>query len=237
MQASVTQILESLTDAQSESYKHSVQYLINSGEQSLPSLLGALLMDKYTSIRPIIIQIIQRIGESTSIDCAIPVFLGFLKDANKPIFKTAFNALLTMGDKVVYYALDILTYYWSDDMWVLNTCALLERMDSGQLDILIPELLHLARIGTKENCLDESAIGVLKKIGSPKANVAVPLLGEKLLLSDRNDLRLASIEALQNMDPSIVKPLIPILKECLLDKSDTIRSSTQNLLIKLESPD
>lgn len=234
METSFISLLDELIAPQPDLQKSASLSLIALGEKALPCLIGALEMEKYASAWPMILQIIQQIGIKSSIDDVIPLLLRCLKDSNKPIYKAAFNLLLTMGDSVIYSARDILAYSWSDDSWIQNTCTLLKEIDSKHLDILTSELLHLLKIGTEKNNLDEYAIGVLRNIGSPKANNALPILREKLLVSDREDLKQASIEALQSFDPLVVRPFIPVLKECLLDDSEVVRSSAQRVLASLE---
>jgi len=234
METPITSLLEGLVDTRSEQKERAFLSLLTLGDQALPCLIGALSMKKYAPAWPLLIQIIQIIGTHASIDDAIPPLLRFLKDSNKPIYEVAYKSLLTMGDVVLYNARDILAYCWSDDVWIQEVCVLLTNMNTVHLDMLVPEILHLFEIGTDENCLDEHVIDLLCKIGSPKANAVVPLLQEKILSRNRESIRHASIEALQYFDPSIIRPLIPLLRECLSDPSEAIRSSAKKVLEALD---
>jgi uncharacterized protein YbaR (Trm112 family) len=223
-------LLDDLADSQPQKSERAYQALVAQGEKELPCLIGALVMKKYESIREQILQVITNIGKDYPIEDVIPVLLLFLKDSNRPIYHPTYETLLHMGEKVVYNAYDILTYGWSDDTWVYNVCSLLLNVNSEHLGILVTPLLHLLEIGTEDNCLDESAIALLGKIGSPKANVAMPFLREKILGQNREDIRLASIVALQSFDPSTVQPFAPDIEKCLIDDSEEIRNSARKLL-------
>jgi len=206
------------------------QRLIALGEHSLPCLIGALEMKEYQTAWPEIIQLIMQLRDSPKSANVIPVLLRLLKDANDSIYGLAFESLLHMGDNVVYAAHDILAYCWSNDSWVQNTCALLKRIESGYLDILLPQLLHLLKLGSDDNYLDEYAMGPLCKIGSPKANVAIPLL-TKIVTSQRNeDIRLSAIEALVSLDSGSSVEVDWALQSVLTDSSLRIRDAAQQAI-------
>jgi len=233
MEAFNFSLLEHLISDQPQRQEEATRALIALGERAIPCLIGALEMSDYQQAWPRIMQIIQQIGGPKS-RSAVPVLLTFLKDGNKPYYGPAFQTLLQMGESVVINAHDILTYCWSDDSWVQGVCVLLERMDSIRLDMLLSALLNLLRIGTDENCLDESAIGPLCKIGSPKADAAIPLLIEKIDSSRGDDIRLAAMEALPRFDPQAVQVAVPVLQNALADPSEQVRDEARKVLDWLE---
>jgi hypothetical protein len=226
-------LLEDLIDPLPQKREDAFNALVALGNQALPCLIGALEMRKFAPAWEKIIQIILQIKNDESSNDIIHVLLQFLKDPNKPIYKVAFEALLTMGDAVIYNIRDILAFYWSDDSWIQGVCALLIKMNSPSIDILVPNLLRLYKIGSDENCLDEYVIDLLCKIGSPMADGVIPLIPEKILGKNRESIKEESILALQYFDPGVVRPLVPILKECLSDPSEIIRSGAQNVLESL----
>jgi HEAT repeat protein len=222
-------LLEQLINDQSERQQEAIQELIALGEHALPCLIGALEMSKYQQAWPRIMHIIQQIGGPKSLD-VIPVLLRFLKDSNKPPYEPAFETLRQMGERVVNSVHDILVYCWSDDSWIQGVCALLEEIDSVDLDVLLSGLLHLLEIGTDENCLDEYAIGPLRKIGSPKADAAIPLLIERIDSRRSEDIRMAAMEALTSFDLQTAQDAIPTLQAVLADPSERIRNEARKVL-------
>jgi HEAT repeat protein len=234
MAASDILLLDLLLSDQVVERQEAIQRLIALGEHSLPCLIGALEMKEYQAAWPEIIKLIMKLRDNPKNINVIPVLLRFLKDANDSIYGLAFESLLQMGDNVVYAAHDILAYCWSDDSWVQNTCTLLKRIDSAHLDILLPQLLHLLEVGSDDNCLDEYAMGLLRKIGTPKADAAIPLLA-KIVISQRNeDVRLLSIEVLSRLDLQSSEEIISALQSVLVDPSMRIRDAAQRAIDQIK---
>ena len=63
---------------------------------------------------------------------------------------------------------------------IQENCVLLEQIGSPTIAVLLPELLHLLAIGTDANYVYEYALGLIRKIGSPKANAAIPIISKKI---------------------------------------------------------
>jgi HEAT repeat protein len=129
----------------------------------------------------------------------------------------------------------MLNYYIEDieesAYYTQGICQFIEEKMKPELRIsLLPELLQLLKLGTDENCVDEYALWALRKIGSPQADAVIPILREKILSQRKEYIRCKAIEALADFDPSVVRPLIPVLQDCLQDDSQKIRDSARKIL-------
>lgn len=232
-------LIQDLLDDQPTTRAVAAKTLLALGESAMPCLIGMLEMAEYQQAWPVIIQIIQEIGSPIN-STAIPALMRCLQDSHKPHYSLAYSTLLQMDQwHVVYSAHDILTYWWSDESWVQGVCNLLAEppIDSSRLEMLLPSLFHLLRIGSDENCLDESALGPLCKIGSPQADPALPLLAEKIASQRVEEVRLAVIEALLSFSAQAAMTTVPALQAALSDPSAPIRTATQRVLNWLQKSD
>lgn len=233
----IIEMLESLLDPKSSKYDDAVRYWRGLREQALPCLIGALGIKKYSTAWPEIINIIRGMRTSSSISALIPILFRFLKDSNKPIYNIAFDGLKEMGDAVIYEARDILAYNWSDDSWVQNTCALLLEIESVNQEILIPDLVKLISIGTKQNPIDEPAFSVLCNIKSPKINAVIPLLANKFAEVNRDEFKIFILENLPRFDKNAIRSISPsIIDGSLLLNSELLQTKVRDFWVWLNSP-
>lgn len=238
MKSIVSELLQSLDSVKSsDEVDQIVEQIAEIGEPALGDLLAysKLLYSKpgrYLTI----MRIIQKIGYPAN-SAAIPFMIDHASDINSNGWEVAMTTLIEIGDPVIPEVRDALLFYsrnldeYHDAIQGLAT--FLKLMGSPTIDPLLPELLYLLEAGTDENYVDEYALWPLRKIGSPKADVALVQIGKIISSKRSRHIRKAAIEALMDFDHSATRFLLPVIKECLADDEEIIRKSAKEVLNKL----
>jgi hypothetical protein len=237
MSSSTSRRIKNLQEAKSaDDVDKVIDALVQIGQPAIPELLQyAKSPERRRWI--LVMRIVQKMGYPAN-KSAMPFIVSQASNLNSPNWNIALSMLKEIGEPAIPEVRDTLSFYSQDcDEYhpeIQGLCTLLEQMGSPVIDSLVSDLLYLLETGTDENFVDEYALWPLRKIGSPKANAAVPLLRDKILSRRKPHIRQVSIEALQDFDPSIVRTLVPILCDCLADDSPAIRASASKILSVLE---
>lgn len=237
---SISQLILALDQAQSpEQVTQLEKSIAEIGESAVPELLQ---YSKQLYPRPgrriVIVRILQKMGYPAN-QSAIRYLVTQASNTNSSGWDIALKTLIDIGKPVIPEIGDALQFY-SQDLFeyhpeIQGLCILLEKMGSPVIDSLLPNLLQLLEAGTDEDYVTEYALWPIRKIGSPKADVAIPTLGQ-IISSKRDDkIRISSIDALDEFDISATRSIIPVLKECLDDESESVRDSAQKILEKINS--
>jgi hypothetical protein len=168
---------------------------------------------------------------------AIPFMVTHASRINASGWEIAIEVLKEIGEPIIpevhaafeFYVRDVYNYR----IEIQGLCILLEQMSSSKIDAILPDLLLLLEFGTDENHVDEYALAVIRKIGSPEADVAIPYLGKIISSRREKRIRKKSIDALTNFDISAIRFLRPILEKCLSDPEDEIHHSAKSVLNRL----
>lgn len=214
-----------------------VDQISNIGEAAIPELLQyAMTLYPWHRKLTVLMRIFQKMGYPAN-RSAIRVMVGETSNINSSGWEIALNTIKEIGGPAIpevqaalrFYAQDLDTY----NLEIQGLATLLELMDSPTIDSLLPDLLTLLEAGTDENHVDEYALWPLRKIGSPKADVALTHIG-KIIASRRNTaIREAAIDALHDFNYSAIRSLVPILKRCTFDDEEAIRQSAEKVLTAL----
>lgn len=241
MDDTISRLIEELDRAKTPDEEDKViSGLAEVGSSAIPGLLQWMRSrPPRASRRETVMRVLQRMGYPAN-RSELPFVVAIAADTNSPGWDTALEILKGLGEIALPEIRKALSLYVKDlDEYgcdIQGLCILLEQMGAPVIDPLLPELLHLLEIGTDDNFVDEYALWPLRKIGSPKADAVIPLLHDRIVSNHRECIRRASIEALQDFDPSVVRPLVPILRECLSDESEAIRTSARQVLDALGEP-
>jgi hypothetical protein len=209
------------------------------GEVAIPELLQyAKTLYRKPSWRMDIIKIFRLMGYPTN-KYAIPWIVSLASNINSPGWDIALETLKEIGSPAIPKIREAIKYY-SDDYVesigeIQGLCILLKQMGSPIIDPLLPELITLLEAGTDEAGTDEYALLAIRKIGSPKADTAIPIIG-RIIASQREPFyRKSSIEALEDFDPSAIRPLLPILRNCLNDEDKSISDAAQKIIPSIDN--
>jgi hypothetical protein len=157
--------------------------------------------------------------------------------SNSPGWDDTLETLINIGEPVIPAVRQALRFYRRDlyeySIEIQGLCVLLENLDVPVIEPLVPDLLQLLEAGTDVNHADEYVLWPLRKIGSPRADAAIPILGKIIASQRREHTRKVAIEALKDFDPDAVRPLVPILKRCMGGESERLRESARKILAGL----
>jgi hypothetical protein len=233
MSSLTSRLIENLQEAKSaDEVDKVIDAFVQIGQPAIPELLQYVKSPERRRWI-LVMRIVQKMGYPAN-KSAMPFIVSQVSNLNSPNWSIALSMLKEIGEPAIAEVRDALHFYSQDcDEYhpeIQGLCTLLEKMGSPVIDSLVPDLLYLLETGTDENFVDEYALWPLRKIGSPRANAVVPLLRDKILSRRNPHIRQVSIEALQDFDPSIVQPLVPILRDCLADNSSAIRTGASRIL-------
>jgi hypothetical protein len=209
------------------------------GEAAVPDLLAASkAIPRSLAKSSWIVEVLVKIGYPAN-QLAILSLVDHACNSNSPGYEIAFDAVLSIGEPTIPAVRDCLQFYsrsrYDDGNAIMELCYLINHSDPCLAEQLVPDLIGL--LEKKHKWYAEYVIETLCKVGSPKADLAIPLLREKILDNSRShrrrSVRKAAIEALPCFDPAVVKPLIPILRDCLRDKSEIIQESARKTLTQI----
>jgi len=181
----------------------------------------------------IVMRILQKIGYPGN-RAALTYIVSHASDINSTAWEVAMDILVSIGEPAMSEVHEALQFYsrkpFSYRFEIQGLTTLLEKMGSPLIDPLLPDLLVLLRVGTDRNEVGEYAISPIRMIGSPKADKALKYLGKIISSQCKKRIRKLSIEALSDFDPEAVRPLVPVLQDCLSDQDDEIRQCAENIL-------
>lgn len=177
--------------------------------------------------------ILQKIGYPDN-RAAIGFMVDLASDINASHWEAALDELVEIGEPALSAIRNAIHYYASDleenSLAIQGITILLAKMGSPLIDHLLTDLLWLLEMGTDNNWADLYVLLPLRKIGSPKADIALNAI-EKVITSKRNKIvRKESIEALADFDRAVTRRFIPMLKDSLDDPEEEIRQSAQDAL-------
>ena len=234
------QLIRSLEIAQvPEEESMALNNLAQLGESIVPELLSYASQSGFHSIkREMLLKVFQKIGYPAN-KLALPFIVSEVSNINALGWELALSILLNIGDPALPFVQDALQFYNQKcdyySLEVQGLCRFLELLDSPNILSLLPELLYLLDAGTDQNCLTEYAIGPIKKIGSPKANSAIPLISKKIQQLKLEPLRTSLITALKSFDVSALQQLHQLLIDLSSDSSKIIRVSAKDILNTIQS--
>jgi hypothetical protein len=166
---------------------------------------------------------------------AIPFMVGIASDPNSPGWEIALDVLKSIGVPIIPEVQRAMRYHSKDldenSLAIQGLCILIKQLHESQIELLISELLYVFENATDSTSADTYSLWPIRKLGSPKADIFIPLLRERILSKRREGIRRASIEALQDFDKLSVRPLVSILQECLNDRSEAIRNTARTVLM------
>jgi HEAT repeat protein len=240
MNSPTQQLIKDLdADRSPEGWLGAAHQLAQIGEPVVPELLHYVISPNHyrtTGRRYKAIKVLQLMGYPAN-RSAIHFMVSQVSWINSPGWDDSLEVMKNIGEPVIPAVRQALKLYKRDlheySIEIKGVCVLLEQMNKRAIAPLVPDLLYLLENGTDENRTDEYAIWPLRRIASPKANAAIPIL-EGIIASQRREyIRIIAIEALLDFEPSAVRPLIPLLRGCLDDESEKVRKSARKVLAKL----
>lgn len=202
------------------------------GESTIPELLQYAKQISPGG-RTTVIRVLQKMGYPRN-RLAIPFLVSQASNTNSSGWSITLHTLIEIGEPVIPDIHNALQFYSQNleeyHPEIQGLCILLEKMGSPMIDPLLPELFQLLKSGTDDNYVAEYSLWPIRKIGSPKADDAIQILGQ--IISGKRDARIRtiSINALGDFDISTTHSIIPILKKCLNDRSEDVRDSAQKIL-------
>jgi len=231
--ADVARVMKDLDLARSaDQVSEAINALAEFGELAVPALIEygrSPDRRRWT----LVMRALQQMGYPSN-GSALPYIVGQVSNINSPAWDLTLSMLKAIGEPAIPHVRKSLEFYSNDlDRYgdaIQGLCVLLEQLGSPTIDPLAPELLRLLEAGTGENPVDLYAIGPLRRIGSPKADAAIPLLANKIHSTRSGRIRRECIEALEDFDASVIRPLVPILRERLDEDSEELRSSARRIL-------
>jgi HEAT repeat protein len=235
MSEKISELLIELDSAETrDQINQIVDRIAKFGELAVPELIQ--YVKQSTSghgAKVSVIRILQKMGYPANRP-ALQFMVGQASNINSSGWEIVLSALVDIGEPVIpevrdavrFYSLNINNY----SIEIQGLATLLELMGSPRIDPLLPELLFLLESGTDENEVDLYALWPLRKIGSPKADIALDQIA-KIISSHRSTTtRKAAIDTFIYFDLSAVRPFVHILKDCLSDDEKTIRESAVKIL-------
>jgi hypothetical protein len=235
MSESISDLIRILDESKiNDELNEAISKLARFGKSAVRNLLDfERSLSPSTRHRLTLAKIFQQMGYPAIRD-AIPWIVNEASRINSPGWETALEILEEIGEPAVPEIKKAFLFYSKDheqySLEFQGLCTLLERIGSPVMDPLLPELLQLLEAGTDENFVSVYALGPIRKIGSPKANSALRIIGDLILRSRNTQNKLAYINALVDFDPMAVKQLLPILEVCLDDDVVPIRTSADSVL-------
>jgi hypothetical protein len=234
MSDSISQLIQAAATAKTIEEKDKfINQLAQIGEPAIPEMLKYERTHGVVAEHEWVLKIYQLIGYPAN-RSAIPSIVAHASIINSNYWEIAMDILISIGEPAIPDVRETLRYCFKDlveyCLEIQGLCVLLEQMGSPLIDPLLPELLFLLENGTDENYVDDYALWPIKKIGSPKADAAIPFLSRTILSKRGEYFRKASIEALLSFDLEGIRPLLPMLRECLSDPSGAIRASAKKVL-------
>ncbi len=236
MSDSISQLVQALDTAQtSKELDQIISRIAQIGEPAIPELLK-FQKTHYVAKASRVMKIYQLMGYPAN-RMAIPSIVTEASIINSPGCETAIDILIKIGEPAIPEVRENLRFCFKDlngyASEIQGLCVLLELMGSPLIDPLMPELLHLLEEGTDENYVDEYALWPIQKIGSPKADSAVQVLSRIIMSKRAERIRNISINALPGFNASVIRPLVPVFRDCLSDPSEAVRSSAKKVLESL----
>jgi HEAT repeat protein len=232
-------ILDLDTDRSPEGWLGAANSLAQIGEPAVPDLLHYVISPnpyKTTGRRYKAIKVLQMMGYPAN-RSAIHFMVSQVSWINSPGWDDSLEVMKNIGEPVIPAVRQALKLYKKDlyeySIEIKGICLLLEQMSKRAIAPLVPDLLYLLENGTDENRADEFALWPLRKIGSPKADAAIPVLGEIIASQRKEATRNTAIQALGDFAVSAVLSLIPVLRRCLDDESEKVRRSARRILDSL----
>jgi HEAT repeat protein len=240
MNSPTQQLIQDLdTDISPEGWIGAANRLAQIGEPAVPELLHYVISpspNRITGRRYKAIKVLQLMGYPAN-RSAIHFMVSQVSWINSPGWDDSLEVMKNIGEPVIPAVRQALKLYKKDlheySIEIKGLCVLLEQMSKRAIAPLVPDLLYLLVNGTDENRTDEYALWPLRKIGSPKADAAIPILGEIIASKRKEYIRNIAIEALHDFAPATIIPLIPVLRQCLDDESEKVRESARKILTGL----
>jgi len=233
----IQQLIHELDGAKSPEDKlKPTKQLAQIGEPAVPELLRYTISPSVNISRArqnAVIKVLLFMGYPAN-RSAIPYMVSQASNMNSSGWEDVLEALENIGEPVIPAVRQALKFYAKDlneySIEIQGLCLLLEQMGMPAIEPLAPDLLQILVAGTDENHVDEYALRPLRKIGSPKADAAIPILEKIIAGQRRNYIRKVAINALEDFDPSAVRRLVPILKQYLSDEAEKVRESARKIL-------
>ena len=232
-------ILDLDTDRSPEGWIGAANRLAQIGEPAVPELLHFVISPsptRTTGRRYKAIKVLQMMGYPAN-RSAIHFMVSQVSWMNSPGWDDSLEVMKNIGEPVIPAVRQAMNLYKKDvseySIEIKGVCVLLEQMSKRAIAPLVPDLLYLLENGTDANRVDEYALWPLRKIGSPKADAAIPVLREIITSNRKEYIRSIAILALQDFGLSAVFPLIPVLRQCLDDESEKVRQSACKILASL----
>ena len=226
------------SQAEAEQLKASlVEEFVKDSDQAIDDLFVYIKTAPLTRWSLTVMQVLQEIGFPAD-HKALPIIVDMAGDINSKGYDIAFEMTKAFGALALPDIKNGLQHYAQDcdeySLMIQGYCVLMEQLGSPIIDPLLPDLLHLLEIGTDQNFVYEYALWPIRKIGSPQADAALPIMRKKMMSISNERVRKVSLEALQDFEPSVVRPFMPILQECLLDQSEVVQANAQMILKRIE---
>jgi len=204
------------------------------GESAIPELLQyAKQLYPRPSGLASVMRILKLMGYPAN-RSAFPFIVSQASNINSSGWETALNTLIEIGEPALPELRNALQFYTQDlDEYqneVQGLAILLKLMGSPLIDPLLPDLLLILEAGTDENHVDEYILLPLGEIGSPKADDALNYLHTIIASSRSKQIRKASIDSLSKFEHSKIRSFIPVLRDCLYDDDEVIRTSAVKIL-------
>jgi hypothetical protein len=230
----VFKMMKELTETKTQRIRSSIlQKLAANGEEIVPWVLEYAIIPPSQPKSLSVLEFLDEISYPRNKE-SLKHIVSVISNPNDLGWEMAFTIAMRIGEPIIPEIRESIRYYMNDldfnNLCIQGLCQFLEEADPIYAAEALPELIDLLKSGTDKNHVDEYALWPIRKIGSPKANVVLELLG-KIIISKRGlPIRKASIDALTSFDPLAVQLLTNVLKACLSDESKAIRESAKNIL-------
>jgi hypothetical protein len=244
-------LIRQLSDPSPTVQDRAIECLHHLGEKAVPALKMAIPLKMGNQIIAL-----ARIGYPQNAE-AIRDLVEELKFSGSFPPKDALisNALVEIGEPVLEYLARVLKEHPENELWIREVSAILSAFETFQIDKLTPELINTLEVGLLgDSWFYIGIIGLLGRIGSPKATGAIPIICKyyekgsgavgpsdydksenirEAFNEAKTDIRNAAIRALRGFRNTDLFLSIPTLKHAVADPIVEIRQLAIEILERL----
>ncbi|MFZ5856006.1 MAG: hypothetical protein ACOYZ6_04180 [Chloroflexota bacterium] len=235
----IYRLMDKLGESQSkELHKTLLQTVVAQGEAVLPLILEYAILPPSQLKSVPVLEVINEFGYPANRH-SLQYVASVISDPNDMGWELAFKVAKTIGPPIIPAIRAAIKYYMTDldfnNLCIQGLCQYLEEIDPGQTSEALPELIELLSNGTDENYIVDYAILPIKRIGSPIADRAIPIIFS-IIVSPNRSIRVKrlSIKALMEFDKEKVRFQTSLLEDRLLNNEPEIIDDIHKLFTWLK---
>lgn len=166
-----------------------------------------------------------------------------------PAEAVVMDTLRAIGAPILPHVRAALLEHADDDLWVGALACVLQDVEAARLVDLSDVFVRTLQTGLKHDHEEYTGVmSLLERIGSPKADGAIPTLctyyvqnlreppkDDELTREAQRDVRRAAITCLAGLKPSSLACAVPTIESAVCDPDEVIRTTSRRVLARLRA--